>query len=314
MFMGTKVMAYAIVDTAKMFVANNDVGLRFRSFAGGAKVLTSEILAQKPTEYHFQADPAGIHISAQYFLSGEATILMGDGRAAFWSENGMSIIRSDTPGFRLRVDAGQTLRHVCVAMYHHDLTVLQAANKNRQMMRLMAVGDPVDIAVPVPAGPGMRKKAEALHMLSHEDGISGLRAEAMALEFLADALEMFSGLETGIEPQGDPAPWQREAAQHIRRAIDAEPLIMLDAAALFDRFGVGSSMAGRVFRAEVGMTLNAYQRRARLGWARDALWRGETVKSIAFACGYTHLGNFTRAYRQEFGESPTETRLRARHG
>ncbi|WP_281249781.1 helix-turn-helix domain-containing protein [Marivita hallyeonensis] len=77
---------------------------------------------------------------------------------------------------------------------------------------------------------------------------------------------------------------------------------------------MGDGMARRVFRAEIGLTLKAYHRRARLIWARDALGRGETVKSIAFACGYTHLGNFTRAYRQEFGESPTETRQRTRQG
>ncbi|SHH33681.1 hypothetical protein [Marivita hallyeonensis] len=205
-------MTYAIVDTAKMFVANKDDGLRFRTFAGGAMVLTSEILAQRPTEFHFHADPAGIHISAQYFLSGEATILMGDGRAAFWSENGMSIIRCDTPGFRLRVEAGQTLKHVCVAMYHHDLTVLHAPNDNAPMMRLMAMGDPVNMAVPVPAGPKMRGKAEALHDLSRENGIAGLKAEAMAMEFLADALESYSALTNGSDIADDPAPWRSGAA------------------------------------------------------------------------------------------------------
>ena len=40
-------MVYAVVDAAKMFAAQKGVGLRFRSFAGSAMILTSSA-AQTP--------------------------------------------------------------------------------------------------------------------------------------------------------------------------------------------------------------------------------------------------------------------------
>jgi transcriptional regulator GlxA family with amidase domain len=42
---------------------------------------------------------------------------------------------------------------------------------------------------------------------------------------------------------------------------------------------------------------------------------GQTTTSIAYECGFGHLGNFAQVYRSRFGESPSETlrRSRGRH-
>lgn len=302
---------YVTVNASELFTSDADAGFRYRAYPGGAMIVTSELNVHEPTEFHFQADPNGHHISAQYFLRGEASIRMGDGTVGFWTENGMSIIRSDTPGFRLRVEAGQTLRHVCVAMYQHDLGQVQAHVSDGPIAGLMASDAPVDMAVPVPAGPQARSKAEQLHALSHLNGISELRAEALAMEFLADALERLSALTPGEETPGDPAPWQREAAREIKQLIDADPIKPVMMEEIFSRFGMSEAMTLRIFRNVTGLTLTAYLRQARLRWARRELEDGKAVKVIAFACGYTHVGNFTRAYRQAFGEAPNETRRNA---
>lgn len=52
----------------------------------------------------------------------------------------------------------------------------------------------------------------------------------------------------------------------------------------------------------------------RLKSAREALQSpspANTVSSIAYACGFSHLGRFTAAYRRRFDESPSETLRRA---
>ena len=38
---------------------------------------------------------------------------------------------------------------------------------------------------------------------------------------------------------------------------------------------------------------------------------GETVTTIAIDCGFVHLGEFSRDYRNRFGETPLETLRRA---
>ena len=37
----------------------------------------------------------------------------------------------------------------------------------------------------------------------------------------------------------------------------------------------------------------------------------ESVSSIAYACGFSHLGRFSDAYRRRFGESPSVTLRKA---
>ena len=37
-----------------------------------------------------------------------------------------------------------------------------------------------------------------------------------------------------------------------------------------------------------------------------------SVAEVALECGFEHLGRFSGAYRQRFGESPSETLRRAR--
>ncbi len=48
----------------------------------------------------------------------------------------------------------------------------------------------------------------------------------------------------------------------------------------------------------------------RLQAARQALtspYPGDTVTSIAYSCGFSHLGRFSDTYRKRFGGTPSET-------
>jgi AraC family ethanolamine operon transcriptional activator len=64
-----------------------------------------------------------------------------------------------------------------------------------------------------------------------------------------------------------------------------------------------------------GMSLQKFMVLNRLWAARSALSNGgtaERVKTVAFDQGFWHLGRFSQLYRNFFGESPSETILRAR--
>jgi AraC family ethanolamine operon transcriptional activator len=62
-----------------------------------------------------------------------------------------------------------------------------------------------------------------------------------------------------------------------------------------------------------GMSLHRYLRLRRLWLVRQRLRAGtESIKACALAFGFWHLGDFSRIYRSQFGESPSETVARLR--
>jgi len=76
---------------------------------------------------------------------------------------------------------------------------------------------------------------------------------------------------------------------------------------------VGLSMRGlqQAFQRQVGTAPNAVLRGIRLDRVRDELRRGRpgdvTVAAVAVHWGFAHLGRFSAAYAQRFGEYPRDT-------
>lgn len=106
----------------------------------------------------------------------------------------------------------------------------------------------------------------------------------------------------------------------VRRAIEmleerpGEPWTTTTLAAAVS-VSVRALQAG--FRRYAGVSPATYLRDVRLGRVHDALSAavpGQTVTDAALAWGFVHLGRFAGAYRQRFGESPSETLGRARRG
>ena len=63
-----------------------------------------------------------------------------------------------------------------------------------------------------------------------------------------------------------------------------------------------------------GMSLHRYLRLRRMWLVRKRLIAGShSVKACALAYGFWHLGDFSRGYRSQFGETPSETLARSRY-
>ncbi len=65
------------------------------------------------------------------------------------------------------------------------------------------------------------------------------------------------------------------------------------------------------FRSVRGYTPMQFLAERRLQNAREKLMDShadETITSIVYGCGFSHLGRFSQAYRQRFGEHPSDTR------
>jgi AraC family ethanolamine operon transcriptional activator len=79
------------------------------------------------------------------------------------------------------------------------------------------------------------------------------------------------------------------------------------------RLGLSVRTLHDVIRRYRGMSLHRYLRLRRLWLVRQRLLAGaDSVKAVALAFGFWHLSDFSGSYRDQFGESPSETLERGR--
>jgi AraC family ethanolamine operon transcriptional activator len=80
---------------------------------------------------------------------------------------------------------------------------------------------------------------------------------------------------------------------------------------LCEAAGVSERTLQYAFKEAMGMSPIAYLNRLRLHQVRKSLraatHASTTVTKEALRWGFWHLGNFSKAYRENFGELPSET-------
>jgi AraC-like DNA-binding protein len=108
------------------------------------------------------------------------------------------------------------------------------------------------------------------------------------------------------------------AASRVRAALDfmyANADEALTVEQIARTVGVGPRRLQAAFRSELGKSPREMLAEIRLENAHGLLLAPEawtTVTDVAFERGFAHLGRFSAAYRQRYGESPSQTLLRAR--
>jgi transcriptional regulator GlxA family with amidase domain len=127
---------------------------------------------------------------------------------------------------------------------------------------------------------------------------------------------LFSGFFSMICPvlggevaakQLDPGPAYVQRACELIRARIGEPIRIAE---LAQEIGISLRCLQSGFRRYLGATPHQFLRDCRLELAHrrlSASLPGETTTSIAYDCGFGHLGEFAQSYRSRFGESPSET-------
>jgi AraC-like DNA-binding protein len=111
---------------------------------------------------------------------------------------------------------------------------------------------------------------------------------------------------------GDAAPIVVQRAEEFLDSHASEPIKIRD---VVEACGCSSSLLYRAFQRHRGCTPSKFLQNRRLELARSKLRSpspSDTVKSIAFACGFAHLGRFAANYNAHFGEAPSVTLRRSR--
>lgn len=126
---------------------------------------------------------------------------------------------------------------------------------------------------------------------------------------VADALAQAAGLGP---QEGSSTPRVLQRCLDYIHAHHAGTVSMMD---LQHHAGVSLRTVQDLFRRHLDCTITAYIRQIRLEAARRRLLLGlprDTVTAAALASGFNHMGEFAAAYRNAFGERPSQTLRQAR--
>jgi AraC-like DNA-binding protein len=141
-------------------------------------------------------------------------------------------------------------------------------------------------------------------------GSSRIGWEELAIRLTARALHRDDGKSDG-RTVSSPAAIAR--ITDIVRTIDAHPASDLTLVRLARDAGLSPFHFLRTFEKVTGTTPHQYMLRARLRKAAITLAREEVkIVDLAFETGFGDVSNFNRAFRAEFGVSPTAYRRRRR--
>jgi AraC-like DNA-binding protein len=82
------------------------------------------------------------------------------------------------------------------------------------------------------------------------------------------------------------------------------------AARIADYLGISPSSLQRLFKEQLGCSLDSHFKKLKMATAMKRLRDGCPVKEVAYGLGYRHSCDFTRAYTRFFGHAPgTEDRV-----
>jgi AraC family ethanolamine operon transcriptional activator len=162
-------------------------------------------------------------------------------------------------------------------------------------------------------------RALVLEILSARSGFSEHEAAAV-LSGIRESL--LAGIDAAFA-NVVPARWVSHANsarrfkifQDLRALLSAKIGNPIYSADLAKQLGVSVRTIHDAVLRYRGMSLHRYLRLQRLWLVRRQLLEGtQSVKASALAFGFWHFGDFSRSYRAEFGETPSETLARARSG
>lgn len=163
-----------------------------------------------------------------------------------------------------------------------------------------------DPKVDLSSGPGATAKRTLMHLVSVLE-TSDVLLQNRSLRVTIDDLLLGTLLslphshtdQLVIEP-GHAASSIVNRAEEYLKAHAAEPIKIRD---IVEVCGCSSSLLHRSFQRYRGCTPSEFLRTQRLESAHRMLLspsQSDTVKSIALACGFTHLGRFAATYRSRF--------------
>ncbi|NIY76840.1 helix-turn-helix transcriptional regulator [Thalassospira sp. HF15] len=216
-------------------------------------------------------------------------------------------MRIDQPGTRFFMPKGQLIRHVGVtieleALYQRfdnevpdglepfftdeqDLVEIRPLPINHKIRRLVST-----MFSPQVTGPGRK-----------------LRLEGLSALFLTEVIDAYCQRNLEVETTLAPTVLEQTLIAETIAKITAQLAQPLSVLQLADDAGMAETRLNNLMKHETGKTCAEFIRTERMARARALLASGEaTVKQVATEVGFNHVSNFSRSYRDWYGESPAQ--------
>lgn len=138
------------------------------------------------------------------------------------------------------------------------------------------------------------------------DPLQEIMLEGVSLSILAEMSRIV--LEGDSDRDDRISLWGEHIFDDLKAYIRNHLALPLKVDDICKRFGISRRQLGQLFQASAQCSPSEFLRRERLAHARTLIERDALpVKAVAQEVGYSHVSNFTKAYRDYFGETPGQT-------
>ncbi|MDD5348585.1 MAG: helix-turn-helix transcriptional regulator [Chthoniobacteraceae bacterium] len=240
------------------------------------------------------------HLDPELFLqaSGSTEFSCPEDRFTL-RRNEIAIIPRGVPhGEVARERRGSRFRALVFCFHGHELTLI--VSRSSPDSRPTVVFCDSFEGPEVPQALRYLEDAAAASLKTSPTGEARRRALVFAVLSVMD--DLLASARLAHRAQSHEHPKVRHCHDLIQ-ALLPEP--QLSVASLAGQLGCTPDHLSRCFRAETGMPVSAYIRNQRLARAKGLLQDPKlNVSEIAWACGFSSLNYFVRAFRQAMGQPP----------
>ncbi|GLQ05072.1 AraC family transcriptional regulator [Sneathiella chinensis] len=251
-------------------------------------------------------------IGGTLHVQGRSIIEMTNGQTFEVSPQTAAFSRFDSGGTKFHLTGGQVLRHVGVSTTASNLRYRLDGTLPDRLRPHLEPEDGVLWTDTFPIGNQLRSLATSLFSPQRRGPAHALHLESISALMFSKMVDAYC--EDTTVPD-DILEWEREAFLTVVNQIQSDIGTLPPVPLLAGQVNLTESRLNQLFRLNFETTCANFIRTERLTTAHHLLEKGGlSVKEVASAVGYSHVSNFSRAYRDRFGEPPARTLRRTTNG
>lgn len=244
-------------------------------------------------------------VGSALHIQGQSDLIAPNGERFKQGPDTAMLMRVDQPEVRYQLFKGQLIRHIGALSTIKNLRRRFDGKLPSGLKPFNApYGDTFQVHTLTPST-RLRQFASGLFSHHVNGSCRSLKMEGTATLFLSEVIE---GLEAGANHNDVLPLWEETAYQHVLAQIRQSLDSAISISALADLVDLPEKRLDQLFRLKHDQTCPEFIRSERMALAQRLLEEGQQpVKVVAHRVGYSHVSNFSRAYRIHFGETPART-------
>lgn len=230
-----------------------------------------------------------------------------DGRQHMMSPEIGLMMRVDVAGTRYFLPAGKLIRHAGVTIKLDALRQRFGHELPDALAPFLSDEQSVIEIRPLVLNSKIRSIVSAMFSAQMTGIGHKFKLEGLSTLFLAEMIDAYCLVCEDAERAPEPSVLEKTVIEDAIAKITDDLASPLAVAQLADVAGMAESRLNTLFKRETGKSCADFIRSQRMERAQELLASGEfTVKQVAAAVGFSHVSNFSRSYRDWYGESPAQ--------